>query len=765
MLHPEEEELIIESEEEEAQEVGEPTRHNWRSFDAAITRLSRAPPERLNLEAVLEELILVHPSVSMPSGPAFLARLLERYAHKRGATRAALLLARAGCGSGDLWLPIVLHASQLIPGATLGEDVLLCEALQGYARAVHNSLPVRFAEGAVECMRRVVQIIRQVANAKPAIAVALYDAISLIRPASQQDWRLLIATLVADRDVKLIPKLLMRMFEDYLQDNNDVGYFIQVLEGGHLPWNVIYLHNFPLTAATSRYAAAACVAHGENEIHYFSFEATQLFALLVRLSCVISPNTSEWNILAGSQRLRSFWDKMIEQGYNPGERYQVAWDVDGERVITYPWPFTGNGNPYTLVFPIVHSIPPRVAWRPSVRCLEWSALCRFVESLEAVRKPLEDTPQLFVKLHTSFAGLLVRACCDCLHTIKPLGEFDDDVCRALSFDKGAFRVDTREQVEKLVVQPQVFRDIPSWHVESLSGAKISIYQPLAVIYETMLGGIVGNFPPSRILQFYVDVETRTLFCNAELVDWNSRPPSPFLSEQAHGCLLSGVARERVRAGLRATIFQCLSADGMEAIRGGGCVNTLIREYRASIDFDLRLFSGVVQGVTHVYAGLWCVGQFTQCEPLRPLEAEKLPTISVTHSPDDIMRTILHFRAESGFRRYRVSDRDDDFISVFTRGVLWELTSGVELSRRPVKLRISYLRHLGWICAYLLLRRVCFSDFGPEIDVDANFFARLSSAGLTLFKMGFNIISDFETLLTTINMGEFCDVLRKRPHPS
>jgi hypothetical protein len=47
-------------------------------------------------------------------------------------------------------------------------------------------------------------------------------------------------------------------------------------------------------------------------------------------------------------------------------------------------------------------------------------------------------------------------------------------------------------------------------------------------------------------------------------------------------------------------------------------------------------------------------------------------------------------------------------------------------------------------------------------LDANFFARLPSAGLALFKMGFNIILDFETFFKTINMSEFCDALRKRP---
>jgi hypothetical protein len=412
----------------------------------------------------------------------------------------------------------------------------------------------------------------------------------------------------------------------------------------------------------------------------------------------------------------------------------------------------------------VHAIPFRIAWRPAVRCLEWEVLLRFAGTIEEVSRPLEVTPQLSVKLRTSFASVLVRALCSLSRTVDLLGPFDDEACAALGFDRGAFRADASAQVKKLAKVPHVFRDIDSWHIETLRGTATSIWAPVAILYESMMGTVGGGAQVPKIAQLDISMERRTLFCNAEPVDWTCHPPSLFLSPEEVGRLSSFASVGRVRTGLRTTIFAMLSAEGMEAVLANGCINTFVRAHKRLVDLDVRLFSGVVQGVTHIYAGLWCVGQFTQCEGLRTLEPPKSPPVTLPRSVDGAWRAISRFGVESAFRRYRVEGRDDDFIDVFLRDVLWSLTSGNELSRRPLTLRVAYLPPIGWICAYIMLRRACFADFGPSVDLDVSIFTRLSHPAMSLFRRGFDVILSLDAVLATLSLDEFCDVLRKRaPH--
>jgi hypothetical protein len=402
-----------------------------------------------------------------------------------------------------------------------------------------------------------------------------------------------------------------------------------------------------------------------------------------------------------------------------------------------------------------------------------------------------------IKMRYSFASLIIKICCVDLRDISILGDPDPILRRAA----GCQQYDNLLLRYKLLKKtPQIFPELKKWRVVTPSGESISVWRPVA----TVCRNIMGIFPPPGHLftdvTFKLVAGERILRVNLEVADPIREPAQPFLSPHELARLAeieAGMAGRRrdvadvdvgmsrvcpygaytylrpgyawvdcTRNAIRVAIFRMLRVDGMAVLCTTGPVNTFIRAHKGLVGFDLRLLSGVVQSATHPYAAFWCLGQMTQSENLRLPEAPNSGRICLARVldqrlPGNAWHVIKALGPESAFKSYDMQDSDAGFIETFFNDVMEQLSDGYGLFHRPSVLRKEYLPAFGWICAYILLRRVCFKDFGPDLRMEESFYRRMRPDELLLFKEGFDIILNLDTVLANIEIRELCDVLRKQ----
>jgi hypothetical protein len=121
--------------------------------------------------------------------------------------------------------------------------------------------------------------------------------------------------------------------------------------------------------------------------------------------------------------------------------------------------------------------------------------------------------------------------------------------------------------------------------------------------------------------------------------------------------------------------------------------------------------------------------------------------------------ITSFGRESLFVNFMLLHTESLFIDVFYRHVIAHLSGGVAITH-ATRIDAAYLPHFGWLCAYLLLVRTVLEGFGPRVAVAASFFTDSYPGDLAAFKEKFNIVMDFNLVMSLIQIQEFSQILAR-----
>jgi hypothetical protein len=282
------------------------------------------------------------------------------------------------------------------------------------------------------------------------------------------------------------------------------------------------------------------------------------------------------------------------------------------------------------------------------------------------------------------------------------------------------------------------------------------------------------------LTLTIDFERRVVVTNVDARSYEE-PPQAFIAQaevarilrRHQECTRRGMTGRARELRLRHTGLECLKRslrtaaedmmheDALEAIRKNRCLNTFIAEHCELFDFPLRLFSGVVQGASFS-AALWCLNIFIMTKQPSAIYAEEKDPVYVPADALDAWHVIFSFKRESALKHYVVlsaqEESQDELVEVFftvvRAGVSWDALV------RCAEVNEDFLPLLGWICAYLILIRVNFREFGPMVPIVPPFFETFSSHEMMRFKEGFGLVLDFDALLSVIKIVEFCLLLRK-----
>jgi hypothetical protein len=754
-------------------EEREPSPIDIDNFNAFLPRLDEIPTgdTAMIYETLLELDKFNRRVIVTRLNPLLVVGLLSREPQSRSAVRATLFMINLVlCAADDRWAPLHLYAMKLIPGAIYGEDLVISYALYEYASAIAPRVVLDFAESAVMCMKELAPLIIQVASYVAPVAFQLYMAFREFRRASITEAKELTGTLIKNRDVRRIPKLITKIFVDYYEDNHTIDPISHLLFAGYIDQKVLFTENLPLAGKVCQFAVLACLGMSENELTRDSDQAYGLLRLLHRLSMILDRNIAEWDWIAGSRALRDFWESMIGAGYD-ARRTIMARSTGSNYNPVYPWPFGDSPASHVELLPIVY------AFKRNLDCWTGGPNTRFFFEYHDVADP----SIIMRHLLASFASVLIEDVCHQLRyrggDISVLGPLDDVICVAVGFDKEGFDIRSDADVQSLARKPQVFAELNEWVAVTPNQTRHSIWLPLVTSDYNYRSGGGHRKQPS----FYADLDRRLLVGNVNEAERRRRPPRPFISRECKRRLerlgelgqIELFEAERIRANIRTAILGSLSGDVLDSIRPDGQVHTFINEHKNLIDADIRFLSGVVQGLTHLFTAFRCMEHFTNNQWVDSLvEPPDTYLIQLDEDVDAAWHVITAYRGESVLMRYAVRDNPGKFIEVFLQRVIARLTGGNPLiGEDPLSLQAQildekYLAHLGWIYAYILVRRVSFPYFGPVIPLGEGFLRLLITKQLlgeyAIFNEGVKLILDLDTLLSVVTFDElWCRMQARR----
>jgi hypothetical protein len=487
---------------------------------------------------------------------------------------------------------------------------------------------------------------------------------------------------------------------------------------------------------------------------------------------VLERDGEEWRMMNGAMGLRDFWEAMINAGYDPREFSPIRHPDNHLLRDSCPWPFgdiEGDFPPMN-VFPIMPALTTRATWKTGGAfidgCAEYSVV--------------GGSSTLMNKFRRSFASVLVQIVCRQYRDISLLGALDPRVCVAVGFDPGRFHVEVRAEVRSLMRMPHIFTEIDKWRVISPRLAQISIWSPLITLYRSR-GSCAGEGEEIKLPEFSVDFRNRRLSCNVESVKWQDHSSRPFICLNGvvrigsfPGIMVAGKEgsmEDRVHNSLRTAIIGSLSVDAIDSAQPESALNCFIRLHRNFIDSDIRMFAAVVQGAKHPFIAFRCEGHFLNNPWVNNIvEPPNTYVVQLNDNVDDIWHVIQAFRSESAFMRYVVRDSPRQFIEVFLQGVMMLLTGGRVLSMETLSSENEkYLAHLGWICAYILIRRVSFANFGPDVPIEEDFMTEILSRGhyrgkhprkQEIFGEGFDLILTMRMMTSLVSLKELWQIMRK-----
>jgi hypothetical protein len=230
---------------------------------------------------------------------------------------------------------------------------------------------------------------------------------------------------------------------------------------------------------------------------------------------------------------------------------------------------------------------------------------------------------------------------------------------------------------------------------------------------------------------------------------------------------------RVHNSLRTAIIGSLSVNAIDSAQLESAINCFIRIHRNLIELDIRMFARAVQGAKHPFTAFRCEGHFVNNDWVNNIvEPPNTDVVQLNDNVDDIWHVIQAFKSESAFMRYVIRDSPRQLIKVFLQGVMMLLTGGHVLSMETLLLeKEKYLAHLGWIDADILIRRISFANFGPDLPFEEDFMMEILSGGhyrgkhsreLAIFEEGFNLIVTLDVILPLVSVKELWRIMRKCP---
>jgi hypothetical protein len=300
----------------------------------------------------------------------------------------------------------------------------------------------------------------------------------------------------------------------------------------------------------------------------------------------------------------------------------------------------------------------------------------------------------------------------------------------------------------------IFRELHDWHLETQDGRNLSIWTPLAAFYT--LTSVVGRTPLLPALAVKINFETHTIFIPTGL-----HPPQRLTSVIT---LTRSVSRSSAASrALTAALLDVIARDSMQVTAARGCIRLIMDDYCDLFDLQMRHYVAVVRGAAAIVA-TWCTDGFLGRGTCRlPWTS---PPIYVDRDIHSIWHLILLYPRSMGLRPFILRDVDVEFIEHFYAEVCMGLTGRPEPYWKPSGIPRAaligeelYLPMLGWICAYLLIVRVCIPLYGPVVSLPPNFFETgLSRAHRSAFIAGFNHLLHWETLLATLSVAEVYSIL-------